>query len=124
MRARIFAFATFSIILWMPSWGGMINGLLTLRGAWHKVAEDPVLKFFVVGITFYGIAYVMVMSSGGTLARFASNRARTDAPTLTGAFFVMRTGHPSRDASPVSCGAVPPGARARRRCLSEADDSP
>ena len=46
----------FSIMLWMPSWGGMINGLLTLRGAWHKVATDPVLKFFVVAITFYGMA--------------------------------------------------------------------
>ncbi len=46
----------FSIMLWMPSWGGMINGLLTLRGAWHKVSTDPVLKFFVVGITFYGMA--------------------------------------------------------------------
>lgn len=46
----------FSVMLWMPSWGGMINGLLTLRGAWHKVATDPVLKFFVVGITFYGMA--------------------------------------------------------------------
>ncbi|MFH5806470.1 cytochrome-c oxidase, cbb3-type subunit I [Alienimonas sp. DA493] len=46
----------FSVMLWMPSWGGMINGLLTLRGAWHKVAEDPVLKFFVVGVTFYGMA--------------------------------------------------------------------
>ena len=46
----------FSIMLWMPSWGGMINGLLTLRGAWGKVAEDPVLKFFVVAITFYGMA--------------------------------------------------------------------
>ena len=46
----------FSVMLWMPSWGGMINGLLTLRGAWHKVAEDPVLKFFVVAITFYGMA--------------------------------------------------------------------
>jgi cytochrome c oxidase cbb3-type subunit I/II len=43
-------------MLWMPSWGGMINGLLTLRGAWNRVAEDPVLKFFVVGITFYGMA--------------------------------------------------------------------
>jgi cytochrome c oxidase cbb3-type subunit I/II len=40
----------------MPSWGGMINGLLTLRGAWNKVAVDPVLKFFVVGITFYGMS--------------------------------------------------------------------
>jgi cytochrome c oxidase cbb3-type subunit I/II len=46
----------FSLMLWMPSWGGMINGLLTLRGAWHKVAEDPVLKFFVVGVTFYGMS--------------------------------------------------------------------
>jgi len=46
----------FSVMLWMPSWGGMINGLLTLRGAWHKVATDPVLKFFVVGITFYGMS--------------------------------------------------------------------
>ena len=46
----------FSVMLWMPSWGGMINGLLTLRGAWHRVSEDPVLKFFVVGITFYGMA--------------------------------------------------------------------
>jgi len=46
----------FSVMLWMPSWGGMINGLFTLRGAWNKVAEDPVLKFFVVGITFYGMA--------------------------------------------------------------------
>jgi cytochrome c oxidase cbb3-type subunit I/II len=46
----------FSVMLWMPSWGGMINGLLTLRGAWHRVAVDPVLKFFVVGITFYGMA--------------------------------------------------------------------
>lgn len=46
----------FSLMLWMPSWGGMINGLLTLRGAWHKVTVDPVLKFFVVGITFYGMS--------------------------------------------------------------------
>jgi cytochrome c oxidase cbb3-type subunit I/II len=46
----------FSIMLWMPSWGGMINGLLTLRGAWHKLRDDAVLKFFVVGITFYGMS--------------------------------------------------------------------
>ena len=46
----------FSVMLWMPSWGGMINGLLTLRGAWDRVATDPVLKFFVVGITFYGMS--------------------------------------------------------------------
>lgn len=46
----------FSVMLWMPSWGGMINGLLTLRGAWHKVTQEPVLKFFVVGVTFYGMS--------------------------------------------------------------------
>ncbi|WP_412985921.1 cytochrome-c oxidase, cbb3-type subunit I [Pontimicrobium sp. IMCC45349] len=47
---------TFSIMLLMPSWGGMINGLLTLRGAWDKVRTDPVLKFMVVAITGYGMA--------------------------------------------------------------------
>ncbi|HET9951477.1 MAG TPA: cytochrome-c oxidase, cbb3-type subunit I [Candidatus Eisenbacteria bacterium] len=46
----------FSVMLWMPSWGGMVNGLLTLRGAWNKVVEDPVLKFFVVAVTAYGMS--------------------------------------------------------------------
>jgi cytochrome c oxidase cbb3-type subunit I/II len=46
----------FSVMLIAPSWGGMINGLLTLRGAWHKVVEEPVLKFFVVAITAYGMS--------------------------------------------------------------------
>jgi cytochrome c oxidase cbb3-type subunit I/II len=46
----------FSVMLIAPSWGGMINGLLTLRGAWDKVREEPVLKFFVVAITGYGMA--------------------------------------------------------------------
>ncbi len=46
----------FSVMLWAPSWGGMVNGLLTLRGAWRKVVEDPVLKFFVVAVTAYGMA--------------------------------------------------------------------
>jgi cytochrome c oxidase cbb3-type subunit I/II len=46
----------FSLMLWAPSWGGMLNGLLTLRGAWDKVRTDPVLKFFVAGVTFYGMS--------------------------------------------------------------------
>ncbi|HPA19615.1 MAG TPA: cytochrome-c oxidase, cbb3-type subunit I [Verrucomicrobiae bacterium] len=46
----------FSVMLWAPSWGGMLNGLLTLRGAWDKVREDPVLKFFAAGVTFYGMS--------------------------------------------------------------------
>ncbi len=46
----------FSLMLIFPSWGGMINGLLTLRGAWDKVREDPILKFFVVAVTSYGMS--------------------------------------------------------------------
>jgi cytochrome c oxidase cbb3-type subunit I/II len=46
----------FSVMLIFPSWGGMINGLLTLRGAWDRVRENPILKFFVVAITSYGMA--------------------------------------------------------------------
>jgi cytochrome c oxidase cbb3-type subunit I/II len=46
----------FSVALWAPSWGGMLNGLLTLRGAWDRVRQDPVLKFFVAALTFYGMA--------------------------------------------------------------------
>ena len=46
----------FSVMLIAPSWGGMLNGLLTLRGAWDKVRENPILKFFVVAITCYGMA--------------------------------------------------------------------
>ena len=46
----------FSLMLWAPSWGGMLNGLLTLRGAWDKLRSDPVLKFFAAGVTFYGMA--------------------------------------------------------------------
>jgi len=46
----------FSLMLWAPSWGGMLNGLLTLRGAWGQLRVDPVIKFFVAGITFYGMS--------------------------------------------------------------------
>lgn len=46
----------FSIMLIAPSWGGMVNGLLTLRGAWDKVREEPILKFMVVALTAYGMA--------------------------------------------------------------------
>ncbi len=47
---------TFSIMLWMPSWGGMINGVMTLSGAWHKLREDPVLQFMIVSLAFYGMS--------------------------------------------------------------------
>ncbi len=46
----------FSIMLWMPSWGGMINGLMTLEGAWDKLRTDPVLRMMVVSIAFYGMS--------------------------------------------------------------------
>jgi len=46
----------FSVMLWAPSWGGMLNGLLTLRGAWDKLRTDPVIKFFIAAVTFYGMS--------------------------------------------------------------------
>ncbi|RFA31249.1 cytochrome-c oxidase, cbb3-type subunit I [Alkalilimnicola ehrlichii] len=46
----------FSLILLAPSWGGMINGIMTLSGAWHKLRTDPILKFLVVSLSFYGMA--------------------------------------------------------------------
>ena len=46
----------FSLILLAPSWGGMINGIMTLSGAWHKLRDDPVLKFLVVSLSFYGMS--------------------------------------------------------------------
>lgn len=46
----------FSIALWAPSWGGMINGLLTMRGAWDRVRNEPLLKFFAMSLTFYGMS--------------------------------------------------------------------
>jgi cytochrome c oxidase cbb3-type subunit 1 len=47
---------TFSVMLWMPSWGGMINGFMTLSGAWDKVRTDPVIRMMVVAMAFYGMA--------------------------------------------------------------------
>ena len=47
---------TFSVMLWMPSWGGMINGLMTLSGAWHKLRTDPILRFMIASVGFYGMS--------------------------------------------------------------------
>ncbi|MBX4870341.1 MULTISPECIES: cytochrome-c oxidase, cbb3-type subunit I [Rhizobium] len=46
----------FSIMLWMPSWGGMINGLMTLSGAWDKIRTDPIIRMMIVAIAFYGMS--------------------------------------------------------------------
>ena len=62
---------TFSIMLWMPSWGGMINGLMTLSGAWDKLRTDPVVRMFVVAVAFYGMATFegpLMSHQGGQLA--------------------------------------------------------
>jgi len=46
----------FSVMLWMPSWGGMINGLMTLNGAWDKIRTDPIIRMLVISIAFYGMS--------------------------------------------------------------------
>lgn len=46
----------FSIMLWMPSWGGMINGIMTLSGAWDRLRTDPILRFMIVSLSFYGMS--------------------------------------------------------------------
>jgi cytochrome c oxidase cbb3-type subunit 1 len=46
----------FSLILLAPSWGGMINGVMTLSGAWHKLRDDPIIRFMIVALSFYGIS--------------------------------------------------------------------
>ena len=46
----------FSVMLWMPSWGGMINGLMTLQGAWDKIRTDPIIRMFVASLAFYGMS--------------------------------------------------------------------
>ena len=47
---------TFSVMLWMPSWGGMFNGIMTLSGAWDKIRTDPIIRFLVTSIAFYGMS--------------------------------------------------------------------
>jgi cytochrome c oxidase cbb3-type subunit I/II len=68
--------AAFSIMLILPSWGGMLNGLLTLRGAWDRVRTDPLLKMFVVGLTFYGMSTfegpMMALKTVNSLSHFTN----------------------------------------------------
>ena len=68
----------FSIMLIAPSWGGMINGLLTLRGAWDRVRENPILKFMVVAVTAYGMATF----EGPTLSLKSVNATRAPSPAF------------------------------------------
>ncbi len=48
--------ATFSVLLWLPSWGGMINGIMTLSGAWDSIRTNPIIRFMVVALSFYGMS--------------------------------------------------------------------
>ena len=65
---------TMSIILWLPSWGGMANGMMTLSGAWDKLRDDPVLKFMVIAVAFYGMSTfegpVMAIKSVNALSHY------------------------------------------------------
>jgi cytochrome c oxidase cbb3-type subunit I len=64
----------FSIMLWMPSWGGMINGLMTLSGAWDKIRTDPILRMMVIAMAFYGMSTfegpVMSIKSVNSLSHY------------------------------------------------------
>jgi len=64
----------FSIMLWMPSWGGMINGLMTLQGAWDKLRTDPILRMMVMSLAFYGMSTfegpVMSIKSVNSLSHY------------------------------------------------------
>jgi cytochrome c oxidase cbb3-type subunit I/II len=68
--------SVFSIMLIAPSWGGMLNGLLTLRGAWDRLRTDPILKFYVVGVSFYGMSTfegpMMAIRSINSLSHFTN----------------------------------------------------
>jgi cytochrome c oxidase cbb3-type subunit 1 len=66
----------FSVMLWMPSWGGMINGLLTLNGAWDKVRTDPIIRMMVLSLAFYGMSTfegpVMSIKSVNSLTHYTN----------------------------------------------------
>jgi cytochrome c oxidase cbb3-type subunit 1 len=65
---------TMSLMLWIPSWGGMVNGIMTLSGAWDKLREDPVLRFLVISVAFYGMSTfegpVMAIKSVNALSHY------------------------------------------------------
>jgi cytochrome c oxidase cbb3-type subunit 1 len=64
----------FSLVLLAPSWGGMINGVMTLSGAWHKLRDDPILKFLIVALSFYGMSTfegpMMSIKTGNALSHY------------------------------------------------------
>jgi len=98
---------TFSIMLWMPSWGGMINGLMTLSGAWDKLRTDPVLRFMVVSLAFYGMATF----EGPMMAIKAVNSLLFLIGGLIMAYNLAMTiaGRTAAESEPLSAGDALPG---------------
>ena len=101
----------FSLILLAPSWGGMINGVMTLSGAWHKLRTDPILRFLIVSLSFYGMSTfegpmmsIKTVNALSPLHRLdrrprARRRARLGRPDLDGLALLPDPAHvrPHRD---------------------------
>jgi cytochrome c oxidase cbb3-type subunit 1 len=87
---------TFSIMLWMPSWGGMINGVMTLSGAWNKLREDAVLQFMIIALAFYGMSTfegpLMSIKTVNALSHYTDwdNRPRSLWRTWLGWIHIIR----------------------------------
>ena len=79
----------FSLMLWAPSWGGMLNGLLTLRGAWDKLRRDPVLKFFAAGVTFYGMSTYLSHSTDWTIGHLNGGNLGWNGFMAAGMFYYL-----------------------------------
>ena len=91
----------FSLILLAPSWGGMINGIMTLSGAWHKLREDPILKFLIVSLSFYGMStFEGPMMSIKTVNALSHYTDWTHRPRALGRAGLGRVHHDRRDVLP------------------------
>ena len=116
----------FSIMLWMPSWGGMINGLMTLSGAWDKLRTDPGLRFSVTAVGFYGMAgnegfelsnqYDAVLDHAQRMAELGwTMRAQADAAGTPEVTLTDRDGAPLTGATVAAAAERPLGDPATRR---------
>ena len=91
----------FSLILLAPSWGGMINGIMTLSGAWHKLREDPILKFLIVSLSFYGMStFEGPMMSIKTVNALVALHGLDDRPRALGRAGLGRVHLDRRDVLP------------------------
>ncbi len=93
----------FSLILLAPSWGGMINGIMTLSGAWHKLRDDPILKFLIVSLSFYGMStFEGPMMSIKTVNALSPLHGLDDRPRALGCAGLGRPGDDRRDLLPAA----------------------